>query len=79
MDGSAVSWSSKKQPIITLSTTEAEYIAATHVMREALWIQMFIVEIARFPFDSNPIQNKSPARRTLYLVVLVMQSFEATC
>ena len=33
----------------------------------------------RFPFDSNPIQNKSPARQTLYLIVLVMQSFEATC
>src|SRR5882724_8322237 len=33
----------------------------------------------RFPFDSNPIQNKSPARRTLYLVVSVMQSFKATC
>src|SRR5882724_4440337 len=35
--------------------------------------------VARFLFDSNPIQNKSPARRTLYLVVSVMQSFEATC
>ena len=35
--------------------------------------------LRRFPFNSNPIQNKSPARRTLYLVVLVMQSFEATC
>src|SRR5882724_8700160 len=34
---------------------------------------------ARFPFDSNLIQNKSPARRTLYLIVSVMQSFEATC
>src|SRR5882724_5249470 len=37
------------------------------------------IQAGRFPFDSNPIQNKSPARRTLYLVVSVMQSFEATC
>ena len=36
IDGSAVSWSSKKQPIMALSMMEAEYIAATHAMKEAL-------------------------------------------
>jgi hypothetical protein len=47
IDGTAVSWSSKKQPIVTLSTTKAEYVAATHAAKEALWIRMFISEIAR--------------------------------
>ena len=32
---------------VALSTTEAEYIAATHTAKEALWICMFISEIAR--------------------------------
>jgi hypothetical protein len=45
--GGAVSWSSKKQVIVALSTTEAEYIAATHAAKEALWIRMFLAEIAR--------------------------------
>jgi hypothetical protein len=45
--GGAVSWSSKKQAIVALSTTEAEYIAATHAAKEALWIRMFLAEIAR--------------------------------
>jgi hypothetical protein len=34
----AVSWSSKKQAIVTLSTMEAEYITATHAAKEALLI-----------------------------------------
>ena len=36
IDGGVVSWSSKKQPIVALSTTEAEYITVTHAAKEAL-------------------------------------------
>jgi len=38
IDGGAVSWSSKHQEIVSLSTTESEYITATHSMKEALWL-----------------------------------------
>src|ERR1700728_1997993 len=41
----AVSWSSKKQYIIALFSTEAEYIAQTHATKEALWLQAFLWEI----------------------------------
>ena len=41
----AVSWSSKKQNIIALSSTEAEYVAQTHAAKEAIWLQSFISEI----------------------------------
>jgi hypothetical protein len=38
IDGGAVSWLSKWQKIISLSTTESEYVAAMHGMKEALWL-----------------------------------------
>jgi len=41
----AISWSSKKQHIIALSSTEAEYITQTHAAKEALWLQSFVEEI----------------------------------
>lgn len=36
------SWSSKKQPIITLSITEAEFIAATSCAFQAIWLKRLI-------------------------------------
>ena len=38
IDGGAISWCTKKQEIIALSTTEAEYVVITHASKEALWL-----------------------------------------
>eukprot|EP00253_Pinus_taeda_P028820 PITA_28820 len=37
--GGAVSWMSKKQSVVALSTTEAEYMATTHASKETVWLQ----------------------------------------
>ena len=37
--GGAVLWMSKKQSVVALSTTEAEYMAATHASKEAIFLQ----------------------------------------
>ena len=38
--GGAVSWMSKKQPVVALSTIEAEYMAVTHASKEAVWLEI---------------------------------------
>ena len=45
VDGGAVSWSSKKQELVTLSTTEAKYVAATHAAKEAIWLHRLLTEL----------------------------------
>jgi Reverse transcriptase (RNA-dependent DNA polymerase) len=45
IDGGAVSWSSKRQEIVSLSTTESEYVAATHGMKEALWLRSLLSDV----------------------------------
>jgi hypothetical protein len=43
--GGAVSWSSKKQATVALSTAEAEYVAATHAAKQVLWHRALFDEL----------------------------------
>jgi hypothetical protein len=38
--GGAISWMRKRQVVVALSTTEAEYMATTHASKEAVWLQI---------------------------------------
>jgi hypothetical protein len=43
--GGAISWQSKLQKCVTLSTTEVEYIVATEVGKEMLWMKRFLLDL----------------------------------
>lgn len=43
--GGAVSWQSKLQKCVALSTTEAEYIAATEACKEMLWMKNLLLQL----------------------------------
>ena len=43
--GCPVSWSSKRQSMVALSTAEAEYIAASMATQEALWLRNLLTDL----------------------------------
>ena len=52
-----ISWSSKKQSIVALSSIKAEYISLTHAAKEALWLQTFMGEIHGTPHGLMKINS----------------------
>ena len=51
----AVSWSSKLQTMVALSTTEAEYIAAVEAAKEIIWMWQFMGELGYSPSTSSTL------------------------
>lgn len=45
MGGAAISWKTKKQTTISLSSTEAEYVALSEATKEAMWMKRLLREI----------------------------------
>jgi hypothetical protein len=46
--GAPIAWGSNKQPIVALSTCEAEYVAASDASREVTWLRNLLAEIDPF-------------------------------
>ncbi|KAG8473394.1 hypothetical protein CXB51_035704 [Gossypium anomalum] len=45
LGGSPISWSSRKQQVVSRSTVEAEYRSLAHVITEMIWIQSLLTEL----------------------------------
>jgi len=62
--GGAVAWGSKRQSCTTLSTTEAEYVAACETTKEAMWLRYLLKQIGMLPNGPFPLlcDNQSAIR-----------------
>jgi hypothetical protein len=47
LNGGAVSWGSKKQQSVATSTVEAEFIAASHAIKEGVWLGSLLEELGK--------------------------------
>ncbi|KAD2805945.1 hypothetical protein E3N88_39322 [Mikania micrantha] len=80
LSNAAVSWSSQKQEIVALSSTEAEYVAATSCACHSVWLKGLLEEISEESVGTVEIQcdnsstiklSKNPVmhRRTKHIEV----------
>ncbi|XP_028059899.1 uncharacterized protein LOC114263534 [Camellia sinensis] len=51
----AISWSSKKQSCITLSTMEAEFVACSSAVQEVVWLRRFFPHLDIVTHTSDPV------------------------
>ena len=45
LGGKTISWSSKKQPTVALSSTKAEYKALSHATCEVVWLNKLLLDL----------------------------------
>jgi hypothetical protein len=64
-DGGIISWQSRKQDLIALSTLEAEYIAFSEASRAARWLLQLQRDIHSSPSDASPLLNYCDNQRAL--------------
>jgi len=64
----AVSWQSRKQGLIALSTLEAEFIACSEASREAKWLLQLEKDIHASQRDSPPLPINSDNHGALTLI-----------
>jgi hypothetical protein len=53
--GGAISWCSKKQDSVALSSMEAEYIAASEAVKEAVWLKEFLSSLKIVDSVNKPV------------------------
>ncbi|GAA5871105.1 hypothetical protein JCM1840_007591 [Sporobolomyces johnsonii] len=63
--GAAVDWQSKRQAVVSISSTEAEYYSFSSAVREALWLRSLFVDLGIPPSGPTLIRADNRSMITL--------------
>lgn len=55
LHGGAITWCSKKQTCVALSTIESEFVACTSAVQEAMWLRRFFEDLSVVSHASDPV------------------------
>ena len=72
LGSAAISWSSKKQPTVALSSTEAEYRGAAMAACEVAWLQKLLTDLGQSVHDAVVIYCDSLAALCLLITQSIM-------
>lgn len=59
LNGGIVAWCSRRQPVVALSTSEAEYMAASDAARHLSWLSSFLFDVFAPPRPPTPFHVDS--------------------
>ena len=65
----AISWTSRKQPTVALSSTEAEYMALSDASRQACWLRNFLSQIGQDKLIQLPTELVGDNHGSIFLAM----------
>ena len=65
----AISWTSRKQPTVALSSTEAEYMALSDASRQACWLRNFLSQIGQYKLIQLPTELVGDNHGSIFLAM----------
>ncbi|XP_031333882.1 secreted RxLR effector protein 161-like [Photinus pyralis] len=69
-NGTAISWGTKRQSTVSLSTTESEYMAMSMATQEALWLRNLSAELGFCKGPIVPRQHQTFGERLFYSQIM---------
>ena len=84
LQGGAISWGSRRQPTVALSSCEAEYMALSATIQEAIWLKQFGEQLESI-FLNSPVsvlsdfirENVNPSYKLIHITCAYIFSYSA--